>query len=244
MYSEIILTQFNNLNSDNPNINSDISCISALLENKNNSVLVSLNSDSDTISLSLANQVKWVISCNENSNHITDLIEEAKRLKVTNLLTKHCSFEKIPFSDSSVDIVVSRLCLNKCFNIHSYLKEVYRILKPGGNLIISDIIVPDVPVFDTWLNTFRLVLDNSHIRSFSIKQITNLLENYSFSLEDISSNQLTTNLVELGKNKPSLDQLFTIKNLLLNSPKDVNEYFNINSDLSLQIDTAVILATK
>lgn len=67
--------------------------------------------------------------------------------------------KKWPFKDSSFDAVVSNQVIEHILDIDHFIKEIYRILKPGGYAVIS------TENLSSWHNIFALVLgyqDFSH----------------------------------------------------------------------------------
>lgn len=55
--------------------------------------------------------------------------------------------EALPVADASVDVVISNCVLNLSADKARVLREVHRVLKPGGRVVISDM-VSDLPVPD------------------------------------------------------------------------------------------------
>lgn len=48
--------------------------------------------------------------------------------------------EKLPVEDASVDVVISNGVINLSFHKRDVIRELYRILRPGGRISITDIV--------------------------------------------------------------------------------------------------------
>jgi arsenite methyltransferase len=65
----------------------------------------------------------------------------AAALGLTNVETRDGFAEDLPVDDNSVDVIISNGVVNLCPDKMSVLKEMARVLKPGGYLQIADIVV-------------------------------------------------------------------------------------------------------
>ncbi len=73
-----------------------------------------------------------------------EMIEKARmnseKLKISNVEFRLGEIEKIPVSDSSVDVVISNCVINLSPDKLAVFKEIHRTLRLGGRIIISDIL--------------------------------------------------------------------------------------------------------
>lgn len=100
--------------------------------------------------------------------------------------------DKIQCSNNKFDIVTSFEVVEHVIDLDKYFKEIKRVLKPGGKLILT------TPNLARTLNIVNLILGgsqgiyyplqkNMHINFFTPKTLIKIVEHYGFKVEDIGT---------------------------------------------------------
>ncbi len=97
-----------------------------------------------------------------------EMLNEGEKLKIENGIAnvefQLADAHELPFEDATFDIVTCRRAAHHFVDIAQALREMKRVLKPGGRLVIDDRSVPEDDFVDTTLNRLDVLHDRSHVR--------------------------------------------------------------------------------
>ena len=117
------------------------------------------------------------------------MLEEGRQLG-RELGIENVRFERgdacaLPYRAESFDVVTSRFCAHHYADSAAVLREVSRVLVPGGLFLVVDSVSPNDPGQDTFLNAIEVLRDPTHVRNYSIAQWTALLADAGFAPEHL-----------------------------------------------------------
>ena len=114
----------------------DIAINSVDLKNK---VVADLGAGTGFISLKVAESADIVFSIDASKNMLRELNKSAQNLGLKNIYPITGDLENLPLFDNSVDVVFINMALHNVVNPDKAIKEMRRILKEGGRVIITDV---------------------------------------------------------------------------------------------------------
>ena len=120
--------------------------------------------------------VQNVIALDLTPQMLEEVERNAAAKNVTNIEVKQGAAENLPFGEGEFDIVTCRLTTHHFADLPQAVREMGRVLKSGGKLVISDSTVPEDAVLDHQINEIEILRDPSHVRNYPEKEWRELLE--------------------------------------------------------------------
>lgn len=112
---------------------------------------------------------------------------EKNREKVSEQKLKNLTFISydginFPFPDNTFDVIVTRYALHHFPEIKKSFKEISRVLKPGGQLFISDPTPNEDDKFH-FIDKYMQMKDDGHIKFYTKDEFNELANSSGFKLE-------------------------------------------------------------
>jgi SAM-dependent methyltransferase len=94
---------------------------------------------------------------------------------VTNVLLQEGNAAALPFVDASFDLVMCRASMHHFADPPTSMQEMARVCRPGGRVVVSDMISPGPEVRDAFDDLHRCI-DPSHRRAFTEAELAAMIE--------------------------------------------------------------------
>ncbi|MWL86355.1 class I SAM-dependent methyltransferase [Cupriavidus sp. SW-Y-13] len=163
---------------------------------------------------------------------------------LANIRTQQGAAETLPFDDASFCAVVSRMSAHHWRDVPAALREIRRVVKPGGKVVLIDIVGAEDPLCDTWLQSVELLRDPSHIRDYTPTGWTQLFRDAGFDVEVSPVWRIEIEFASwvARMRTPEVAQA-AIRHLWDKAPAEVRERYRVQADGSFALEAALFTAS-
>ena len=106
---------------------------------------------------------------------------------LVNVEFRHGNAEELPFENGSFDGVVTRLAIHHFADPDRVLREAARVLRPGGRLVLVDVVVSEDRDEAALQNAIENLRDPSHLRMLPAAELDALVAAAGFDILDLST---------------------------------------------------------
>jgi SAM-dependent methyltransferase len=127
----------------------------------------------------LAPQVRAVVALDATRA----MLERGRAHAPPNVLLVRGDAAALPFLDASFDVVVTRFAIHHFEDPHVQLREMRRVLRPGGRLAVADLLAH--PEAADTQNRLEALRDPSHTRMLELEELTRLVGADDVEVRDV-----------------------------------------------------------
>lgn len=192
-----------------------------------------------------ARYAKQVVAYDLSEKMLAVVRNSAAERGYTHLSTQQGYAEHLPFCDAGFDIVISRYSAHHWHDVGSALREVRRVVKPGGRVIFMDVSAPGNPVLDIWLQTIEALRDTSHVCDYTPGEWMTFMTEAGLVVKAVSQDRLELEFASWTERMRTPEVLVqAIRAYQRSAPEEVQNYYSLQADGSFSTDTLFIEAVR
>lgn len=224
----------------------DLEAVVRLACPKPTDVVLDVSTGAGHTALALAPHVARVVA----TDLTPEMLAVARRLAMErgarNVEFQEADVRKLPFADASFDVVTCRSAAHHYSELLTPVREMSRVLRPGGRLVISDTVSPADEAVDRFIHAVETVRDRTHVRDWSVAEWREAFEAAGLCLEgyeEIPVEIEFASWVERSATPPELQAVLVT--MLTQAPQRLREALSIRTQpLRFSLPKVVFLATR
>ena len=135
------------------------------------------------VTSALAECAREVIGLDLTPQMLEKAKERCSKAGRTNVVFKEGSATALPFPGAYFDAVVTRLSFHHFLEPNAVLNEMLRVLRPGGTVVIADVVSAEEPDKSALHNAIEILRDPSHVRMLPASELIALVAQSGAAIE-------------------------------------------------------------
>ena len=223
----------------------EFALLQAELAGQGEARLLDLGCGAGHVSFHVAPLVKEVVAYDLSQQMLDVVAAAAVDRGLGNIGTVQGAAERLPFADGEFDFVFSRYSAHHWSDLGLALREVRRVLKPGGVAAFVDVLSPGSPLLDTYLQSVEVLRDTSHVRDYDAGQWLRQVSDAGLHVRSTSRQRLRLEYSSWVARMRTPEALcIAIRQLQQAMGQEVRDYFEIEADGSFSTDVLVLWAER
>jgi ubiquinone/menaquinone biosynthesis C-methylase UbiE len=149
--------------------------------------------------------------------------------------------EVLPFEADTFDLIATRYSAHHWASVPRALAECARVLVPGGRMVVIDVIAPETPLFDTYLQVIEFLRDASHVRDYRASEWRTMYQAAGFAEPTITTWKLPIDFKDwIARIGTPADRIAALDCVFSELPSEAREYFQVSPERSFISDSAWI----
>ncbi len=189
-----------------------------------------------------AAQVRQVVAIDLTPELLALASERVHDAGIDNVLLQQGDAEALPFVDDSFDLAYCRASLHHMAHPTRAVAEMVRVCRPGGRVVISDLVAPSADRRETFDEIHRL-LDPSHVRALLYDELLDLFpEHVNVTTNDPTTIRLPLDIVVTPITRRA-DLVAALNDEIEGGPQTGLEPANEDGTLVLSFTTGAVQAS-
>lgn len=163
----------------------DLTRLVELAEPQGSDIVLDIATGGGHTALAFAPHVARVVASDLTPEMLTAAELHAERRGVRNVEFVTAEAEKLPFFDDAFDIVACRVAAHHFADVHAFVAESARVLKPGGRFVLEDHEASMDCEAAAWIDDFERLRDPSHGTALSALDWRGLAESAGLAVRAV-----------------------------------------------------------
>jgi SAM-dependent methyltransferase len=142
--------------------------------------------------------------------------ERTKERAIANVTFRAADAQTLPFENDAFDVVVCRLALHHLLEPLQVLREMARVCRVGGRVVVEDIYASEHPERAAYQDRWEILRDPSHVRTLALTELLQLFRGAGLETDSVMTADDLTPEVErwMATTRTPPDRAAEIRRLL------------------------------